>query len=140
MREGLTVRGLTTAACIWIAAGIGILVGIGFFLPAVATTVLALAALSGFRWIERHVRTEAYAQFVVAFAADRAPKQADLVALTTQHGFATSGVTHRYRGADAIMEYEMTLHTLDRTAFARISDTLRARADVVEFRLAPTGD
>src|SRR5262245_14978056 len=30
MREGLTVRGLTTAACIWIAAAIGILVGIGF--------------------------------------------------------------------------------------------------------------
>jgi putative Mg2+ transporter-C (MgtC) family protein len=140
MREGLTVRGLTTAACIWVAASIGILVGIGFFMPAVATTVFALAALSGFRWIERHVRTESYAQFVVAFAADRAPLQADLVVLATEHGFKTSGVTHRYRRTDAIMEYEMTLHTLDRNAFARISDTLRARPDVVEFRIAPTGD
>ena len=140
MREGLTVRGLTTAACIWIAASIGILVGIGFFLPAVLTTVLALAALSGFRWIERHVKTESYAQFIVSFTADRAPQQADLVALAAQHGFASSGVTHRYRRGDAIMEYEMTLHTLDRTAFPRISDTLRARPDVVEFRIAPTGD
>jgi putative Mg2+ transporter-C (MgtC) family protein len=140
MREGLTVRGLTTAACIWIAAAIGILVGIGFFMPAVATTVLALLALSGFRWIERHVKTESYAQFVVAFAADGAPVQADLIALATQHGFKTSGVTHRYRRTDATMEYEMTLHTLDRAAFARISDTLRARADVVEFRISPTGD
>jgi putative Mg2+ transporter-C (MgtC) family protein len=32
MREGLSVRGLTTAASIWITAGIGILVGIGFYL------------------------------------------------------------------------------------------------------------
>src|SRR6187549_1321863 len=56
MREGLTVRGLTTAASIWITAGIGILVGIGFFFPAVMTTVISLAALSGFRWIERHIK------------------------------------------------------------------------------------
>src|SRR5205085_4171745 len=33
-KEGLTVRGLTTAASIWITAAIGILVGIGFYLPA----------------------------------------------------------------------------------------------------------
>jgi putative Mg2+ transporter-C (MgtC) family protein len=140
MRERLTVRGLTTAASIWLTAGIGILVGIGFFTPAALTTVIALAALSGFRWIERHVRTESYAQFVVAFAAEKALQQAELLTLIKEHGFVTSGVTHRFRGADAIMEYEMTLHTLDREAFARLSDTLRARPDVVEFRIAPTGD
>ena len=30
-KEGLTVRGLTTAASIWITAAIGILIGIGFY-------------------------------------------------------------------------------------------------------------
>ena len=73
MREGLSVRGLTTAASIWITAGIGILAGIGFYLPAALTTALALGALSGFRWIERHIPTEAYAQFAVGFAADARP-------------------------------------------------------------------
>src|SRR2546429_8414018 len=34
-KEGLTVRGLTTAASIWITAAIGILVGIGFYFAAV---------------------------------------------------------------------------------------------------------
>ncbi|HTO50217.1 MAG TPA: MgtC/SapB family protein, partial [Burkholderiales bacterium] len=34
VREGLTVRGLTTAASIWITAAIGILAGIGFYFPA----------------------------------------------------------------------------------------------------------
>jgi putative Mg2+ transporter-C (MgtC) family protein len=140
MRERLTVRGLTTAASIWLTAGIGILVGIGFFIPAALTTIIALAALSGFRWIERHIRTESYAQCVVAFGADKALKQAELLALIKEHDFATSGVTHKYKGAEGIMEYEMTLHTLDRDAFARLAETLRARTDVVEFRLAPTGD
>jgi putative Mg2+ transporter-C (MgtC) family protein len=140
MREGLTVRGLTTAACIWTTAGIGILVGIGFYLPAALTTALALGALSGFRWIESHIRTESYAHLTVGFAADRAPPQADVVALAVQHHFSVSGVSHRYRRADALMEYGMTVHSLDREAFARLSDTLRAREDVVEFRISPTGD
>src|SRR6478672_4780153 len=34
MKEGLSVRGLTTAASIWITAAIGILAGIGFWYPA----------------------------------------------------------------------------------------------------------
>jgi putative Mg2+ transporter-C (MgtC) family protein len=140
MREGLTVRGLTTAASIWITAGIGILVGIGFFFPAVATTVLALGALAGFRWIERHIRTESYAEFVVAFVADRAPPRADVVALARQHNFVVSGLSQRFRRAEAVMEYGMTIHSLDRHAFAHLSDALRANTDVLEFRISPTGD
>jgi len=140
VKEGLNVRGLTTAASIWITAGIGVLAGIGFYLPAALTTGLALGALSGFRWIERHIRTEAYAQLTVSFAADRAPRQAEVVALAAAHGFASSGVTQHYRRAGAIMEYGMSVRSLDPTAFERISDTLRAREDVVEFEINPRGD
>jgi putative Mg2+ transporter-C (MgtC) family protein len=140
MREGLSVRGLTTAASIWITAGIGILAGIGFYLPAVMTTVISLAALSGFRWIERHIKTESYAQLVVVFIADRAPHQDDIVALAKQHGFNVSALNHRFKREDSIMEYGMTVHSIDRTAFPRLSDTLRKREDVLEFRIALTGD
>src|SRR6187397_250338 len=40
IKEGFSVRGLTTAASIWITAAIGILVGIGFYFPALLGTVL----------------------------------------------------------------------------------------------------
>jgi len=140
MREGLTVRGLTTAASIWITAAIGVLVGIGFYVPATMTTVISLAALSGFRWIERNIKTEAYAQLVISFIADRAPHQEDVVALVKQFGFHVSGMTHRFRREDALMEYGMNVHSVDRTSFPRISEMLRARADVLEFRIMPTGD
>jgi putative Mg2+ transporter-C (MgtC) family protein len=52
MREGFSVRGLTTAASLWVTAAIGILVGAGFFFPAFLSTVLTLGTLSVFRWIE----------------------------------------------------------------------------------------
>ena len=34
-KEGLTVRGLTTAASIWITAAIGVLMGSGLYYPAI---------------------------------------------------------------------------------------------------------
>jgi putative Mg2+ transporter-C (MgtC) family protein len=140
MRHGPTVRGLTTAASIWITAGIGILVGIGFYVAAAMTAGIALAALSGFRWIERNVRSEAYADFSVTFAADRAPHSSEVIALARHHGLAAHGLTQHFRRGDGIMEYGMTVHSLDRKAFARMSEALRAREDVVEFRFSPTGD
>src|SRR3712207_2066644 len=50
-KEGLSVRGLTTAASIWITAAIGILIGVGFYFPAALATVLTLGILSVFRRI-----------------------------------------------------------------------------------------
>ena len=40
IKEGFSVRGLTTAASIWITAAIGILTGVGFYFAALVGTVL----------------------------------------------------------------------------------------------------
>jgi putative Mg2+ transporter-C (MgtC) family protein len=140
MKDGLSVRGLTTAASIWITAGVGILVGIGFYWPAVLTVAFTLAMLAAFRFIEPLIRTESYALFVVRFEADRPLPQDELVKFAAQFGFSLADVTHRYRRNDATMEYRMTVRTLDPGSITRMSDALRQRSDVAEFRISPTGD
>lgn len=45
LKSGGSVRGLTTAACLWTAAAIGMAAGAGFYSIAVLTTVVALAGL-----------------------------------------------------------------------------------------------
>lgn len=50
-----TVRGLTTAASIWVVAAIGAAVGAGLYLVAVATAVLALLILAGLRPLENRL-------------------------------------------------------------------------------------
>jgi putative Mg2+ transporter-C (MgtC) family protein len=45
IREGLSVRGLTTAASLWVVAAIGMASGAGYYWPAVAATLLTLFAL-----------------------------------------------------------------------------------------------
>jgi putative Mg2+ transporter-C (MgtC) family protein len=44
-REGGGVKGLTTAASLWVVAGIGLAAGCGFYVAAYFTTALALIAL-----------------------------------------------------------------------------------------------
>ena len=60
IREGFTIRGLTTAACLWMAAAIGMASGAGFYLIALATTLLALFSLILLRRLERHYRRDVY--------------------------------------------------------------------------------
>jgi len=45
IRQGLSVRGLTTAATLWVAAAIGIAAGAGYYSGAVLGTVVTLIAL-----------------------------------------------------------------------------------------------
>src|ERR1700704_6463607 len=85
-KEGLTVRGLTTAASIWITAAIGILAGIGFYFPLAVTTVLTLGTLSVFRWIEGKVPSEFYAQLQVRFPHDATMLQDDFQRFIAGHG------------------------------------------------------
>ena len=47
-----SVKGLTTAATIWVVAAIGLAVGIGYYFAAVATTFIALVVLYILAFIE----------------------------------------------------------------------------------------
>ena len=45
IRQGLSIRGLTTAATLWVVAAIGMAVGAGYYSAAAITTAVALVAL-----------------------------------------------------------------------------------------------
>jgi putative Mg2+ transporter-C (MgtC) family protein len=53
LREGGDVRGLTTAAEIWVAASLGMAVGFGYYGIAAFATFIVIAVLIGMRPIER---------------------------------------------------------------------------------------
>ncbi len=55
-RQGLTVRGLTTAASLWVTAALGMAVGAGAYVVAGAGTVVALLTIAALRPVRRAVR------------------------------------------------------------------------------------
>lgn len=53
MRTGTNIEGLTTAASLWVCAGIGLAAGNGYYLGAVVTTVVVLFFLRNSKTFER---------------------------------------------------------------------------------------
>jgi putative Mg2+ transporter-C (MgtC) family protein len=139
-KEGLTVRGLTTAASIWVTAAIGILVGIGFYLPAAIGTLATLLILSVFRRIEIALPSEFYAHFTLRFAREAVVPEDDLRKLLGRHGFSIANLAHRLADDGKIFEYRMVIRSRDRRSADSLSQDLLTRQDVKEFRISPTGD
>ena len=140
MREGLTVRGLTTAASIWITAGIGIMIGVGFYFPAGIATALTLIVLSVFRWIERIMPIEFYANLTVAFARSAALPEGELRSMVERQGFVIANMNYSVAGDGLTFEYQMVIHSPDREKTRDLSQALNALSSIKAFRISPTGD
>ncbi len=52
IRQGLSVRGLTTAAGLWVVAAIGMAAGAGYYSAALIGTGIVLVGLGPIRWLE----------------------------------------------------------------------------------------
>ncbi len=66
MRSGMSVKGLTTAACLWTVAGVGLATGCGYWKAATAATLLTLGITFLMQKVERaFVRGRAYRKIVI---------------------------------------------------------------------------
>ena len=139
-KEGLTVRGLTTAASIWVTAAIGILVGIGFYFPAVFGAAITLAVLAVFRMIENKLPTESYSHHLVRFQRQSVMGEDDLRKLIGSHGFSVANLSSRLTDEGKFFEYRMTIRSRNHRATEQLSEHLRSRPEVIEFRITPIGE
>jgi putative Mg2+ transporter-C (MgtC) family protein len=139
-KEGLTVRGLTTAASIWVTAAIGILLGIGFYYAATVGALATLTALAAFRFIELRLPMEFYAHHSLTFERGAVMAEADLRRLIAEHGFSIANLSYRLSDGGRLFEYGMVIKTRDRRNADALSRHLCHLPEVLEFRIAPTGD
>lgn len=139
-KEGLSVRGLTTAASIWITAAIGVLIGVGMYVAATAATLLTLGVLGVFRHVELRMPTNQFAYHTVRFRRGQVMPEASLLALLAECGFSVANLSYRLDGQEDAFEYRMMLRTTDGENLHRLSQALLQEDQVLDFRLSPTGD
>ena len=65
IREKASIRGLTTAACLWVAAAVGLASGVGMYVTAVAVTILSLLSLLCLKKVERIISRDSYAHIKI---------------------------------------------------------------------------
>jgi putative Mg2+ transporter-C (MgtC) family protein len=71
LKEGVNVRGLTTAASLWVVAGLGMAFGMGLFGPAVITTLLAFFSLFFLKKLEPVIKKDRYLFLTVVAGNDK---------------------------------------------------------------------
>jgi len=140
MKEGLSVRGLTTAASIWITAAIGILIGIGFYFPAVFATLLTLGVLSLFRLIENRIPAQFYAHFNVRFGRDEIMPEPEMRQLLKNHGFTIANLDYWLDANANFFEYGMVIRTSRGDNATKLTESLSKIVSIKEFRVSPMGD
>lgn len=138
LRDGVSVRGINTAATIWCSAAVGVLAGAGYLAAAVIGAGLILLSHLGLRPLARRVdmlpaTTETEIETSYSFrAVCRAADQAHIRALVVQELARDGFVLHSVRSEDlgtgsALAEVTADLHRFGRddlgleTAVSRLS-------------------
>jgi len=81
-----SIRGLTTAAGVWVACAVGLAVGAGFYLFGSAVTALTLLSLVGLKAVERHLKKDWYKEMTVV-SKDEAGQFARIQEVLQRHEF-----------------------------------------------------
>ncbi|HJV87711.1 MAG TPA: MgtC/SapB family protein [Noviherbaspirillum sp.] len=139
-KEGLSVRGLTTAASIWITAAIGILIGVGFYYPAILSTALTFGILSFFRRIEARMPSQLYAHHALRFERDQVLSEEEVRKIIASHGFNIANMNYRVTEDGQYFEYRMVIRTADARNMALLAKYLVSQKQVRSFQISPTGD
>lgn len=97
-REGLNVRGLTTAASLWMTATLGILFGVGFYELAIFGGIATFLVLAAVTWTERHAPQRRIAHVTLDYRAGTPIASGEVTALLAEHGLKAITLEQRRSG------------------------------------------
>lgn len=140
MKEKFTIRGLTTAAAIWMSASIGIIIGMGLLNAAFVATLFTLLILSVFGWLERFLPTQHYASMRIVTPIDSGLTRNAIMALLAEHGIKCAAPSYYKEDGGEFVRYEFTLRSIKTGTFERLADTLLRSETVREFSVIPSGE
>lgn len=128
LKSGLSVHGLTTAACLWIVSAIGLAVGAGLHLAALLAFAITLGALWLLHYVEDRIPRVVYKQIVIA--ADRDADEERLRAAVTGHGPEIVRIEYDLDAVAGTMTYQVTIASQNRISDREIVDTLAGQRGV----------
>ncbi len=116
IRQGVSIRGLTTAATLWVVAAIGMAAGAGYYSAAIITTAVALIALWPLRAIAfRMVRRFRGESGVLLVQLPLGESPAPLIE-TIDREARVEGIGFGYEGGRRTLELEIALQVGQRPA------------------------
>lgn len=131
LKQGGTVRGLTTAATLWLSAALGVAVGAGMVIPAVMAAVAAFVLMYGLSSLKPFIRRRAAHTLHVQYGRGHGTLGPMLRSLQ-QIGGTIDDVTIEDETEDGepVRHVWVRIVTGDDTELRRVADAMRERPEV----------
>jgi putative Mg2+ transporter-C (MgtC) family protein len=129
MKDGLNIRGLTTAASIWSASVIGVLVGVGFYAAAMLLAGLSILCMLWVHRLEAWLPARQSLSVTVQFKPGVAPHEHEFQERVRAYGYEMvegSLTIHAQRGA---AEWHFIATSADRQRRASLTELARVMGE-----------
>ena len=138
VKEGFTVRGLTTAASVWVASAIGVVLGAGSYWTGLEACAVTLVALAFLRRLEDRFPSQSYVHLEVGFERANAMDEQRFRELVRGHGFRLRDLSYQLHRESQILDYRTVIWSSRSVGVRALEQSLLAEPSVVRFRLAPS--
>jgi putative Mg2+ transporter-C (MgtC) family protein len=108
LKEGANVRGLTTAACLWYVAGVGMAFGFGMTAIGIYSTILAFLALFALKHVDILLRKDRFLRLSVVTLGDK-DIFAEMKEIFTAHSLTTANIEQEYDLENQRIQYDFII-------------------------------
>jgi putative Mg2+ transporter-C (MgtC) family protein len=139
MREGFSIRGLTTAASIWTSSAIGILVGIGFYAAGILMALMAVGCMMWVSKLEDWLPSRQAVAIMLRFSKGYAPREDALRRMARERGYDIAAGTLSVKLQDGQPEWNFVAIALNKRSGVPIDELaqeLSAFEGVEAFQLS----
>ncbi len=116
IKSGSTVRGLTTAASIWIVSVIGLAVGAGLYLESVVSTAITVIALVVLRKVEQMIKRLTFKTITVTTQIAENAEE-NIVSILTSHELNIRSVDYEKNALKEETVYHFSVSTRNKKVF-----------------------
>jgi putative Mg2+ transporter-C (MgtC) family protein len=138
VRDGLSISGLTTAASIWAAAAVGVLLGVGLYAAALLMALLCVLSMSLLQRLEARLPGRSTLEVCLTFTSAGSPSFEEMVAQAESRGYRVLRDGLRINFTDSQPMWRFCVVALDRSRAASpasLAQQLAASDGVASFSI-----
>ena len=119
VKSGVTIRGLTTAAPIWIVSAIGLAIGGGLYLEATATWIITIVALLILRKVEKKIKILLFKTITVSTRITENAEET-ITSILSDYGIHIHSTDYEQNNSKGELIYYFSISTRNKNALKEI--------------------
>ena len=122
LHEGFSTRGLTSAASIWFSSAIGVMIGVGFYLAAIALALAAVFCMTLLNRLEAWLPSRQSIVVTLVFRDSFVPHESALCKFALERGYEIATGSIAVKCCDGKAEWHFTAAALGRHNEAKLTE------------------